>query len=589
MLTKKHWWESDRGQAHEELEGVTRVLLERQAYRHSENVRNMKLYGNTDYIGLSGFLYAQPNPITAANRITWNVIQSCVDTAAAKIAKNKPLPKFLTDGGDWELQQKAKNLSKFMAGSFYLARTVESSQAAFTDAGVFGTGLKKITPDFVRKCVRSERVNPDEVLVDDAEAWYGDPREMHQKKTVSKWALTERYPEHRAAIEALQPEATPFNYVSTQGFVDMVTVWESWHLGFDKKPGRHCIWIKGATLLDEEWKWKKFPFAKMVFNPRLIGFWGQGIPDMIVGIQIEINKILRHIQTSFHLNSAPFWVKEASSGTPKTHFTNEIGRIMEYKGVAPELKVFATVHPEMFQHLESLYRRAFELVGISQLSAQSKKPSGLDSGAALREFNDIETERFALVGQRWERFHMDEAELHLLAAKDIAEKFPDFTVPARSKDDVEFIRWKDVQMDEDAYQLQVFPVSSLPREPAARTQVVAEWAQAGFIDPDTTMELMDLPDLSQYRSTRLARRRLVEKVVQEILEKGEMVQPEPFMDLSYAMQYATLEYNRAQLGKCPEGTLEVMRRFIEQTKYLQDQAQLAMQPVAPQAMPVPQQ
>jgi hypothetical protein len=36
------------------------------------------------------------------------------------------------------------------------------------------------------------------------------------------------------------------------------------------------------------------------------------------------------------------------------------------------------------------------------MSASSQKPAGLDSGVAIREFQDIETERFALVSQNYE-------------------------------------------------------------------------------------------------------------------------------------------------------------------------------------------
>ena len=52
------------------------------------------------------------------------------------------------------------------------------------------------------------------------------------------------------------------------------------------------------------------------------------------------------------------------------------------------------ISQDLFMHLDRLYNRSFEIAGISQLSAQSSKPSGLDSGRALREFSDIESERF---------------------------------------------------------------------------------------------------------------------------------------------------------------------------------------------------
>ena len=42
-----------------------------------------------------------------------------IDTIVSKVTKNKPKPTFLTDGGDWDLQQKAKKLTKYCEGIFY--------------------------------------------------------------------------------------------------------------------------------------------------------------------------------------------------------------------------------------------------------------------------------------------------------------------------------------------------------------------------------------------------------------------------------------------------------------------------------------
>ena len=80
----------------------------------------------------------------------------------SKITKNKPKPTFLTDGADWELQQKAKKLTKFCEGVFYGAKVYQEATKAFIDACIFGTGaVKFFACDGEIKC---ERVLIDEIL-----------------------------------------------------------------------------------------------------------------------------------------------------------------------------------------------------------------------------------------------------------------------------------------------------------------------------------------------------------------------------------------------------------------------------------------
>lgn len=565
------WWEQTKGQVHGAVIGVVKQIQERQQYRHQANLTHLKLYGNTDALGMNSFFYSQPNPINTMHRPVLNVVQSCVDTAAAKIAKNKPSPKILTDGANWKLGRKAENLTKFLNGSFYLAKTYESSVECFFDCAVFGTGIKKVYPDFEKKRVVSERVIPDEILIDDSESWHGDTRNIYQVKPVSRETLLNLYPEHAEAILALTPMYGASDY-TTYGHFDSVPVFEGWHLGLDKAPGRHAIIIDGADLQDEDWEWDRFPFTKLPFNPRRIGWWGQGIPEQLIGLQTEINKLLRSIQIAHHLLSAPAVFVEANSNVLTSTMNNEIGRIVKYSGTMPEVKIFQTVAPEIYEHLERLYMRAFEIVGISQLSAQSKKPMGLDSGKALREYYDIETERFALLAIRWEQFHLDEAELHLLCAKELNKKIKDYSVPAQTKNSIEYINWKDVDMERDAFLMQAFPVSSLPREPAARLQYVNELAQAGYIDPDTTIQLMNFPDLEAYQSKRLAGRTLIEKIVNDILDGKKSLSPEPEMDLEYGTKFAQLSYNYALVNNAPDDVLENLRNFLSQIQFIKDKA-----------------
>lgn len=591
------WWESPKNETHKNLVDTVKAIRNNQGYRKDDNLRHARLYGNMDIVGLSSYAYSVPNPGSFHNRVTLNVVQAVVDTVVSKIATSKPRPTFLTDGGNWTQQQRAKKLGKFIWGAFEGAKIYELDIPIFRDAGVFGTGVTKHFIKNGRIC--SERTLPEEIIVDDNEALYGNPRNLYQEKYINKDVLKSMFPKFKKEIDALKTEEVGAATVIHRDHSNLVRVIEGWHLPSapDKGDGRHTVVIDTATLMDKEWKLNRFPFSKYCWNPKLFGWWGQGMAEQLTGIQIEINKLLRNMQVAHHLLSAPAVYVQNGSKINGAHLNNEIGRIVNYTGAPPEVKVFQTVHPELYQHLERLYQKAFEVVGVSQLSAQAKKPDGLDSGKALREFSNIQTERFLEAEKRWEHYHLDVADCYIQLVKQQYEDKSDFTVMAKGKDFIETIKWSEVDMKEDQYIMQTFPVSSLPKEPAGRIAYVQELMQSGLVDPEAGTELLDFPDVEAHMKHKFAPQRLAKDAVDKILEDGKSVVPEPFMDLDYAVEYAGSMYALARLENAPDDRLDKLLRFIENAQAMisqaeeealavQQQQMMAQQPPQPGQAPV---
>ena len=154
---RTYWWKDTKTNVSKTLFGIIRYLDQNQAYVQQNNLRHLRLYGNMNVIGLSTHTYAQNQNINSPyDRVTLNVVQSCCDTVTQKIAKNKPKPMFLTEGGDWEMQEKAKLLDKYMVGQFYAMDLYAKGVRSFLDASVFGTGALKFFVQDGKIC--SERV-----------------------------------------------------------------------------------------------------------------------------------------------------------------------------------------------------------------------------------------------------------------------------------------------------------------------------------------------------------------------------------------------------------------------------------------------
>lgn len=560
------WWKGNEDETASRVFSYIRALDTDQSYRTDENYRNIRLYGNLESFSLRNYNFFRAEPSSASqNRVTLNIIQSMVDTVVSKVTKNKPKPTFLTEGGDYSLQKRSQKLTQFIEGQFYACDFYAKQAQGFKDSCIFGTGFLKIYREGAD--IKAERVFPEEIVVNDVEAVYGEPRSMHQKKFINKDVLKTMFPDHDTAIDAVGSIATS-QYASNSFDKNssMLMVIESWHLrsGPDADDGLHTICIENQELFREEWTKDYFPFIAHRWSTRPLGYFGQGLSEQLTGLQLEINKILRVIQVSMHLVSVPKLFIEASSKIVSAHLNNKIGGIIKYVGQPPTEGKLASIPAELFAQLDRLYSRSFEIAGISQLSAQSTKPAGLDSGKALREFNDIESERFMEVAQRYEQTFLLASKMFIDLAKEIDEELDgEYAVKTKGRKFMTTIKWKDVNMAEDLYLMQCFPASSLSSTPAGRLQDVQELLAAGFIGKEDGMKLLDFPDLQQFYNFNNAGLEDIERTIEEFVDSGRYETPEPYQNLQLGITKMQQGYLYYRANGLSEDKLELFRRWIE--------------------------
>ena len=259
-------------------------------------------------------------------------------------------------------------------------------------------------------------------------------------------------------------------------------------------------------------------------------------------------------------------MKHKQSKVNNKHLTNMIGDIIEWEGEEPKWVAFQSVHPELFQHLERLYSKAYEIAGVSQLSANAQKPAGLDSGKALREFNDIESERFVLVGQAWEQFHLDAATHMIELAKEIFDETGKFSVNFPGKKFVEKIDWAEINLGDDEYVMKMFPTSMLSTTPSGKLADVQELMQAGLIDQPNGLRLLDFPDLESYTSLANAAIDDIEATIEAIVDRGEYNPPEPEQNLDLGIKMMLSSYLKAKNDKVDPDYLEMMRTWMSEAR-----------------------
>ena len=579
--TRNIWWRSGREEVHEDICSMVRALDDEQGYRREANLRNLRLYSNLAIMGLGPGDYTARESLPSS-RLTLNVVESVIESAKAFISTQRPKIKYLTEGADYRARKRADNLTYFTAGQFYHTNMYEVGQDVFVDGCWSGTGFAKVFSnsfDGRRNEIRVERVFPDEILVDDIEARMGHPRSLYQHKFVEREQLLELFPnlqmEIRDAAMLREDDSFP------AGMADPVSVTEAWHLPSrpGAKDGKHAVVLTSYCLASEKWTRDRFPFSMFRWSRRPMGLWGKGIPEMLRGVQIEINQILQKVQRLMNLASSKVFVQKGSK-ISKNQLNNTEWGLVEYAGDRPP--VFATVAavaPEYYSQLENLYRKAFEIAGVSQMVAQASKPEGLDSGAAFREYSDVQSRRFLHVGQEYQKFYLDAADLMIHEAKAI----DNYTVLAECDDELREIKWADVKPDKDYYQMKAWPASLLPDEPAGKVAAMQELLQVEPRLQPYALEMINNPDLTAFTRRLNAPVMVVEKIINMIVEEGEYLPPEPFMDLNLSisqMQYAYLEFKAASLE---EERLNLFRRWIKAAQAIL--AQGATQPAGPMGTP----
>lgn len=618
-VEKCQWWRRDgelhRKDSHKQkaepaLTAAVELLRDDQKKRLERLASSFRMYGNFNAAGLGAGNYNRPKVGVKNNRLTFNLVQSSIDTITAKIAKNTPKATYLTDGGDWEQQEKAKKLGKFTSGIFYQARVKKMAPLIFRDCCTGGTGLAIVDEDPQAKRVRIRRMYADEFFVDDVEAMYGRPLSGHwrrilpREEVLGEWApeipadaeVHEDARAERKRIREIIMSAPPCEegLSGRKTISDRIEIVEAWHLPTVKVPecdpdeykrlleedgpnaarlykmdghdGRHIVAIPGkGTILLEAWRKPYFPVVALHWTEPQRGFWGGSATDQLAGIQFEVNKILRMIQLSADVCLPKLYVDRAAK-VVEAHLDNLIGAIVRYGpgGQPPKMETWNGIPAPLLEHLDRLVRQAYEIIGVSLMSAAGRKPSGLESGAALREFHDIETERFVMAGKAYEEWHVELARQVIGVARDIYERDGEYSVTVTTdKRTLETIDFKDIALSDDEFVMQVFPTSALPDTPAGKLAMVQDFYNLQLIEREDMGRLLDFPDLEQVNQHAQASAEFAWKQITDMVEHNKPRQPHPYMNLVYAKKSAMAAYLRGQLQDIPEARLKLLQNYID--------------------------
>ena len=577
------WWNKPEEKIASCIGDIVARIETANGQRRTNFVRFAHLYGNYEALGWQN-IQLQSNSSTSNNKIRVNVIQSVIDTASSKIAKDDPHPYFITKGQDFFVRLAAEECTNFVEGVMQHNKFADVANDVFRDGAIYGSGFCHwMIEDGKIKC---EWCFVDELKVDDYDGMMKSPRSVHRVKIVNKEVLQSRYPDWADELSSYKADTSGARFRKKQSVVDMVRVRESWHLpskaGADD--GVHVISVGDLCLKKEPYDKNYFPIMPWRWMDKPLGYYGRSITEEIYSIQFEINKLLQTAQQAYELVGVPIVFVESGSEVSDDDINqNFIGRMVNYTGTKPVIECPEPLPPSFMQFLGNYMALAYKIPGVSEAAATGTKPAGVESGAAIREVVDIETGRFAQVGTRWEDWYCANAMIILDLAKDLQkqlkEKGDSLVVSKIYKKQVSDIDFSDIADIADNFAVRCDPVSSLPDTSAGRIETITDYINNKWIGKERGMEMLQLdPDLDREVELQIASLRRVDKMLNVMVKSGTMEHPDPYLKLDQALEVSLQVYNLVQSQGCPDDRLALLRAFMDEIVELQKQPSPLQQP-----------
>lgn len=619
------WWLEENADNRSQM--VTQAAFQInqwQNWRRVAGQRFSQLFaGHADGDGAVSSSEMAGTPATA----TRNVCRQGVLTVLPKVSKHRPMPQFLTNGGDWKQYKRAKKMTEFVEGEFDQQDVFNTHwPTACRDALVYGDGITKCEP--IEDWINVERILWWELLVDAYDARYGKPRCMYHVRTMDLGQALERYGKlrdkdpddteeaaqmRRASIRAAATSTPDPNWDCEGQFtstMQRVRVVDGWHLCDNERAhkkievpkhdcnGRHTVCLLGneEMLFDEVWDWDVFPILNLHGFDPLVGYRGVGLVRQLESWQTRITNQADKVDDAHRLSGNVVIMRSSASGTVTAQFTNDspVCFVDFDGGVAPQATVMPVGDPQVYQRERDLPQDALSSQGISMQSAGGLKHPGINAAVAIEAIDDIEDEHWVPFGRAAEGWAVGMGKLMVRCASKIAKKYGEYSVQVKMRDDALIkLSWSQVSMND--FQVRCFPSSVLPQQPANRLQKLQTLFDGGIIDRQTFLQQLGAPDLNAEIDIVTAMRINLDEKLEAIIDaetEAELdkararAMPSSYVDYAWMQARAQLLIMKNETKGCPPENLQALRDICDACEVIKDeQAAKLAPPPAPMGLP----
>lgn len=592
-INSQEWWEEkDKDDRAKCVNRAVDQIEEDQCGWLEATLSHLRMYRNLAILGIGPYGYAKADTTLGAP-LSLNVVRSMINAVHSRLTENRPRAYAQTSGATYKQKQTAEKITRYGDGLFYQTKVYQKMPQVALDLLVTGTGVMKTLKRDGK--VMNEHIFSPNLRVDTVEGMHRQPQNYYELAHISRGRLKKMFPGAAAKIDDLKPIEYESDHLSSfipaHRSTDVIRVVEAYHLASEEGADDGiCVQTANDIELDSfAWKHDWSPYSIGRWSTSNLGFYGMGLAEELKGIQVEINRLVRKIQSAFQILSNPYILASRGSNIARGHLTDLPGSVISYSGEAPKVITPGTVHPEVFSHLDRLYERAYEIAGLGQRFATMSQPAQYESGRAQLIDNQQQDKRYGSVQKEWEQMHMEVMEKSMKVAKSIKG----YKVKVFGDESYEELNFeKDIGAKDEEYVMRIMPVSYLSGTVQEQVNQAESLVAKGLVpSPEEALEQIDAPDIKAMVRRNISPRKLIEKQVQSMLDGGPQVAPNPQQNLALAADLAQLMYNQAEENGYPATALRKVRGYLiaatRQLKMAQQGGQAAMgaappqQPIAP--------
>ncbi len=423
-----------------------------------------------------------------------NVLASAIKTKVSKMAQTKVRPFFNPVNGTYKTRQTARNAQIYFDDFFTRQDLYKKGTEAYKDAQVFDYGVLW--------------ANEDTLTVENIKPWefYCDPAEYHYGKMSRVFVKFNNYPKHYLD-EKLKKAGRPVAKDRSEK-CNFIIYWD-----LKEKKKYYFELSRSEPLEVKDIDYDEPPFSFVFYEQPIKGFTSLSLIDNSRPIQMMLDLLNRKIQEAAALTPANMIIIPDDNGIKASTVDNKIGTVYSYRPTAGAAHAQITVVTPNFinqQYIETLNmyeQKIYNMEGISQLSAQSKKPSGINSGVGLQTLDNIESDRFQTELQQVISMYMQITQAVISTFPADAEVLPKRYARAN-------IKWADIKKERDLINIQFSASSSLSKDPETKMQQIEKLMSMNLINPAVASSLLEMPDMENAYNIQTASYDNCQKIIE---------------------------------------------------------------------------
>lgn len=398
-----------------------------------------------------------------------NIIKSAIDAVRSKMLNSKVRPFINTIKGSFKTIQVCKQLQTFYDYYFEEEDVAQKIGTAIMDACIYDTGFIY----FNETSGHVEQLPPWKV--------YTRPTETTNLNSV--------YIEHQNYSTDLLPDEV-YELLNKE---EKNSLYCNWSIYYNGKHKTKAYFINRQLKKVEETKFDCCPVIPIYYSTPETGNTSLSITDLIKGIQDEIDQLMIRIAEASQLTPANTVLIDSGTNLKVGQLKNGVGNVLQYDSASqnpPQIMTPQFISEQYNALIDDQIEKAYNFIGISQLSAQGKKAPGVNSGVGMATLEDIESDRFQTLVDQYIGSYTRLAKLMMR----MINKDKSIIEPNRYSLS---LKWGDVEKEYKKMRIQFSAADSLSKDPSEKLKQLQALAQAGIIPPSQIASLLELPDINR--------------------------------------------------------------------------------------------